>query len=298
VNQIVLLITLAAVQSSMPEPKAKPGEQTPSSPPRVSRGVRNQVHVQLEYHYDEDHPERHQQHPGSPYVFPLQGFPDVHNQFSLHANYYFTGKPQMTLSPPPPPLTMTVGGGSRSWTVGADSSLVSSLSGNPLSLDPVIPTKPGIAGGSGDSDVEDADSGLLFGPDFDYLLDPDVTHWSPASWLPRETSFHLYARALFGDVELYGVDTDLQVYSAGPRLRLPLLAARPFRLGATLSAGPAYARTGIGDALGVELGAGLRSEFFASRSLVFIVALGLDAFTSNDAFAWGPSLNLGLNLGW
>ena len=294
-NLGLFVLVLTAAQSSPTEStddskRIEPSARTPA------RTIRNQVHVQLEYYYDEDNPERHQQHPGSPYVFPTDGFPDVNNQFSLHANYYFVGKSQVTVSPPPPPLTMTVGGGSRSWTVGASSSLISSISGNPLSLDPIVPSKAGGAGGS--SDVEDSDSGLLFGPDLDYLVDPDVTDWIPASWLPKETSFHLYVRALFGEVELYGVDTDLQVYSAGPRLHVPLVTIRPIRLGATLSAGPAYANTDIGDALGVEFGAGLRSELFASRSFVFVLALGLEAFASNDVFAWGPSLNFGINLGW
>jgi hypothetical protein len=251
----------------------------------------------LEYHYDEDNPQRHQQHPGSPYLFPPHGYPHVNNQFSLHANYYFVGKPELAVSPPPR-LTMTLGGGMRTWSVGADSSLVTSLSGNSLNLGPVVPTKPGALGGTGDSDNEDSNTGFLYGPDFDYLVEQDVTGWQPLSWLPKHSSFHLYARALLGDVELYGADTDLQIYSMGPRLRVPLFAANPLRVGATVSAGPAYAHTGIGDALGVEVGAGLRAELFATRSLVFIVALGLDAFTSNDAFAWGPSVNFGINVGW
>lgn len=294
---IVFLVLAAPSLLSQSEDLNKDSKAFESTSSSKSRRVRNQVHIQLEYYYDEDNPQRHQQHPGSPYVFPPHGLPDVNNQFSLHANYYFVGKPEITTSPPPR-LTMTLGGSSRNWVVGADSSLVSTISGNPLNLDPVVPTKPGALGGTGDSDTEDSDSGFLFGPDLDYLVEPDVTTWSPASWLPRHTSFHVYARALLGDVELYGVDTDLQIYSAGPRLRVPLFAANPIRLGATLSAGPAYAHTDIGDAVGIEFGAGLRSELFATRSLVFIAALGLDAFSSNDAFAWGPSLNLGINVAW
>jgi hypothetical protein len=290
--EILLVLACSVLQEPTDAPRgSNPGQ------PKQPRAVRNQVHVQLEYHYDEDHPQRHQQHPGSPYVFPPHGIPEVNNQFSFHANYYFEGKPQMTVSPPPR-LTMTLGGGARNWAVGADSSLVSSVSGNPLNLDPIVPTKPGALGGTGDSDEEDSDSGFLYGPDFDYLVEPDVTAWSPAAWLPKQTSFHLYVRALLGDVELYGVETDLQIYSAGPRLRIPIFAANPLRLGATVSAGPAYAHTDIGDAAGIEFGAGLRSELFATKSLVFVLALGLDAFSSNDAFAWGPSLNLGLNVGW
>lgn len=279
---------------SQDQPK---GDDAQGNGARKPRSARNLIHLQLEYHYDEDHPERHQQHPGSPYLFPPNGFPDVNNQFSFHANYYFVGKPQISSSPPLR-FTMTLGGGMRTWAVGADSSLVSSISGNPLNLDPVVPTKPGAFGGTEDSDTQDSDSGLLYGPDFDYLIEPDVTGWQPTSWLPRQTSFHLYARALLGDVELYGVDTDLQIYSIGPRLRVPLLAANPLRVGATLSAGPAYAHTDIGDAVGLEFGAGVRTELFVTRSFVFILAVGLDAFSSNDVFAWGPSLNFGINVGW
>jgi hypothetical protein len=187
-------------------------------------------------------------------------------------------------------MTMTYA--TPTFTVTANPSTV--VTGNPRT-DPII-TKPGFSAGS--DGVEDSDHPPLYGPDFSFELKHDITGWRPVSWMPAPTSLSLYARALFGEFEVFDQDSDLELYSVGLRLSIHLLRARDFALAAHLSTGPAWLRTDIGDATGMDAAAGLRGELRIAGNLALVAGAELDAFFSENVLAWGPVFQFGLNLLW
>jgi hypothetical protein len=139
---------------------------------------------------------------------------------------------------------------------------------------------------------------VLYGTDLDYVAVADVTGWRPVSWLPERTSLHLFARALFGSLEIADVSTDLQLYGVGPRLALPLARWGTLDFDVTLTVGPGYLHTGVGDALGFDGGVGFRISQSFTRSLSFIAELEANYFRSGNVSAFGPVVNVGLNLSW
>lgn len=166
--------------------------------------------------------------------------------------------------------------------------------------DPIISsTKSGVFGGSAsESSSDGVDAPFLYGSEIDCIAAPDVTAWAPTSWLPEGTSLHLFVRGLFGSLEIADIRTDLQLYSAGPRLGLPILRWSSLELDGTLTAGPAYLHTGVGDAVGFDGGIGLRISQFFTRSFSFIAEIEANYFRSANVTAYGPVLNLGFNLSW
>lgn len=178
----------------------------------------------------------------------------------------------------------------------------SSVTGN-TRRDPIIggtkPSKSGTFGGGGsDSPSDGNDVPFLYGTDLDYVAAPDLSLYGPTAWLPEQTSFHFYGRALFGTLQIADLRTDLQLYGIGPRLGLPLARWGGLELDATLSAGPAFLHTGVGDAVGFDGGVGLRISQFFTRSFSFIAELEANYFQSGNVRAYGPLVNLGFNLSW
>lgn len=163
--------------------------------------------------------------------------------------------------------------------------------------DPII-TKPAIFSGGGSGSVTSSDAPLLYGPDFDLILDSDLSAWHPTRWLPGETSLHLYARALFGSFEVFDTPTSLQMYGLGPRLSFPLAKTGSWELDLTVSAGPAFLHTGIGDAIGFDGGIGLRAEHFFTSALSFLAAIEANLYFSETVTSFGPLVNVGFNLSW
>ncbi len=166
--------------------------------------------------------------------------------------------------------------------------------------DPIITksTKTGLFGGSSSDSSDGSDAPFLYGTDLDYVAAPDVSGWSPTSWLPEKTSLHLFGRALFGSLEIADLTTDLQLYSVGPRLGIPIARWGSLELDCTISAGPAYLHTGVGDAVGVDGGVGLRLSQFFTRAFSFIAELEANYFRSSNVTAYGPVVHLGFNLSW
>src|SRR5262249_30428595 len=104
-----------------------------------------------------------------------------------------------------PVLTLSAVVGAPRIDVSAPKSSV--VQGNPVG-NPII-TKAGLFGGGGsESTTSDSDSPFMVGADLDYVVASDVTSFSLTSWLPQETSFHLYARGLFGSLDIIDVKTD------------------------------------------------------------------------------------------
>jgi hypothetical protein len=200
-------------------------------------------------------------------------------------------QPQCTLSGTIAPLRFNV-----------DLPAGSSVTGN-TRRDPIIggtkASKSGVFGAGGsDSPSDGKDVPFLYGTDLDYVAVPDLTLYGPTAWLPSETSFHLYGRALFGSLEIADLRTDLQLYGIGPRLGLPLARWGALELDGTLSAGPAFLHTGVGDAVGFDGGIGLRISQFFTSSFSFIAELEANYFQSANVRAYGPVVNLGFNLSW
>ena len=116
--------------------------------------------------------------------------------------------------------------------------------------------------------------------------------------MPEETSLRLYARALFGTFEVFDTPTSLQLYGLGPRLSIPFVKTGSLEGAVVVSAGPAFLHTGIGDAVGFDGGIGLRLEQFFAASASFVAAVEANLYFSRNVAAFGPVINLGLNLSW
>ena len=200
------------------------------------------------------------------------------------------------LRPQPSVLPLSLSGAISipSITVSANRKLF--VIGSPR-RDPII-TKPALFGGGGPGTVSSSDSPLLYGPDFDLLLEPDLSAWHPTRWLPAETSLHLYARVLFGSFEVFDTPTNLQLYGLGPRLTIPLAKPPSWEFAVTVSAGPAFLHTGIGDAVGFDGGIGLRAEHFFTPTFSFLAAVEANLYFSETVTSFGPLVNLGFNLSW
>jgi len=163
--------------------------------------------------------------------------------------------------------------------------------------DPII-TKPAFFGGGASDTVTSSDLPLLYGPDFDLIVDSDLSAWAPARWLPAQTSLHFYARVLFGSFEVFDTPTSLQLYGIGPRLSIPLSRSNSLEFAVTASAGPAFLHTGIGDAVGFDGGIGVRLEHFFTPAFSFLVSAEANLYFSETVTAFGPMFNLGFNLSW
>jgi hypothetical protein len=277
-------------------------QETPEPPPpRRSRVVQSSVRILIEEtptgEYEHDHYEQ---------PVPSQ-YRSGGARLGSEVWYRTLCRPQeddrspLVFPMPEPPLPITLSGvlGSPDISIGDGGATL--IGGKPRK-DPKPGTKSlksGVFGGGGTgSSATDSGSPFLYGADLDYAVARDVTAWNPLRWLPEETSFHLYARALFGSLEIFDVSTGIQLYSVGPRLGIPVARWEGMKLDGTVSAGPAFLDTGIGDAVGFDGGIGLRFSLFFSRSLFFVAEIEANLFLSDHVTAFGPVLNLGLNLSW
>lgn len=166
----------------------------------------------------------------------------------------------------------------------------------PPTTGPGPTTKPALFGGF--DGVTSSDLPFLCGPDLDLVVASDLSAWTATRWMPPETALGIYARALFGSMEVFDTPTSLQLYGVGPRLSVPLLRSGPLNLDLTVSAGPAFLRTGIGNALGFDGGVGLRIEQDITSALSFLGAVEANLYFSESVTAFGPVVNLGVNLLW
>lgn len=151
--------------------------------------------------------------------------------------------------------------------------------------------------GSG-GDLDDSDRGPMSGPELTVPLVRDLTGWRPTAWLPSGTELQVYGRMLLGEMEVFGVESDLRLFSVGPRLIVPLAAASWVKVGATASAGPAWLDTDIGEAWGVEMNAGLRADVPLIGSVSFVALGEVGLFATDDFRSWGPGLNFGITMSW
>jgi hypothetical protein len=158
---------------------------------------------------------------------------------------------------------------------------------------PTLTKKPALFGGAAEDSRASSDAPILYGPDFDLVVSSDV-----ARWLPEGTSLHLFARALFGEVEMFDTPTDLQFYAVGPRLTVPLLKSGSFVLGVTASAGPAFLHSALGDAVGFDGALGLRLEHLVGPAVSIVAAAEANLYFSEHVTSFGPVVHLGLNLAW
>lgn len=215
----------------------------------------------------------------------------------------FRQSPQLSPAPGsiPPLPELTLEGSLRQTSLVAQIGADTFLTGGSARVDPTISkaSTGGLFGGSGAPDeVEDSGSTPFVGPQLTYPVASDVTTWGPASWLPEGTSLHVYAKALFGSVEIFDTDIEMQLYSAGPLLLIPLYASDLFLLGASVSAGPAYLDTNVGNAVGFEGAAGLRLEIPVTGNFSFVTTGHLSLYASENVTSWGPGINFGLTLSW
>ncbi len=276
------------------------------APPQVSeprdsqespKRIHTEVHVYIEEEFDEEreHEEYEQAHPveHSVRVEGAQG--RATGRVSYFTRCRFRPEDQVPAPLSPLPL-VSIGGKLGPIEVKVKADPFISVIGH-IRQDPIA-TKPGLFGDGGSGGEEDSDRPILYGPDLDFLLLRDVTGWGPVRWLPESTSLHLYARALFGQFEVFDVESDLELYSAGLRLSIPLARADLVSVAAAVSAGPGFMRTDIGEAAGFESSAGLQGEFFITRRLSLLASIDASVFVSDGFFSWGPGFNAGLNIAW
>jgi len=272
-------------------------QEPPSAAPPRRKQVTSSVRVFIEE--SPDGPFAHDYYEQAEPVLRRTGTPSLGSEvwFRTVCRPQEDDRSTMTFTVPedPSPVTFSVTLSNPTFTVNIPSS--STTTGNPRK-DPIISTKAGVFGGGTADSSDGKDAPFLVGSDLDYVAAPDVTIWTPTSWLPGGTSFHLYGRALFGSLEIADLSTDLQLYSIGPRLGFPIARWGSLELDCTISAGPAYLHTGIGDAIGFDGGIGLRVSQFFTRTFSFIAELEANYFRSGNVTAFGPVVNLGFNLSW
>ena len=160
------------------------------------------------------------------------------------------------------------------------------------------PTTRSILSRPGSDGLDDDDRGPMSGPELTVPLARDLSGWRPASWLPERTELQVYGRMLSGDMEVFGVESDLTLYSVGPRLLVPLATASWVKVGATASVGPAWLDTDIGEAWGVEANAGVRADVPLVGSVSFVAAGEIGVFAADEFRSWGPGLNVGITMAW
>jgi hypothetical protein len=253
------------------------------------------VFIEEEFEEERDHEEYAQPYPVEHSVRVEGSQGTSTGRISYFTRCRFRPEDREPSAPPVPVPSLSMGGLVTSRNIDVPVRLIPAPQGN-TRTDPIITKSIDSSGVSGDS-VE-SDRPVLYGPDVDLLLARDVTGWEIAGWLPESTSLHLYGRALFGQFEVSDVESDLEMYSAGLRLAVPFLNREFFSLSVTLSSGPGYMRTDIGDAVGLEAGAGLQGGLFLSRRVCLMAMADVNAFLSGDFFSWGPGINVGLNVAW
>lgn len=289
------MIAAALVLSLLLQDPAEP-------PPRRTRVVRSSVRVLIEETPQGEYPHDYYEQP-----FPSQ-YSAGSSRLGSEIWYKTVCRPQdedrepLVFAVPDAPLPITISGvlGSPHVDIGdGGATLIGGRTRDDKPSGTKSVAKAAVFGGGGSSGTStDSDSPFLYGADVDYAAVPDVTAWSPLRWMPEDTSLRLYARALFGSMEIFDVSTGIQLYSAGPRLAVPIARGQAVKLDATLSAGPGYLHTGIGDAVGFDGGIGLRFSFFFSRSASLMTEVEANLFLSDNVSAFGPVLNLGFNLAW
>jgi hypothetical protein len=249
--------------------------------------MRNELKVRVVEHVDQENPHPHTRQ-REPYRFERTGtgFEFDHERFFREPEPVFPPAPAV-------PFDARIAGGA--WTVDIRGALAQRLVvGKPLNPPVVTSVRPSRASFFSDGNPADGSArSPVLGPEIVYPLPVDLS-----SWLPAESRLSLFGRAAFGSMEVFGVDAELITIAVGPQLLVPILALPGFRLGASISAGPAYLHTGIGDALGFEGMLGLRGEVPLTTGLSFVALAEASLYASANVFAWGPGLSLGLTLSW
>lgn len=275
------------------EQEPSPAPSDCQSPPKRKRPLKNTVHLRVwEYIPEEQFPQYTRQ--SAPFEYHERG-----NRFTLDHERVFKG-PSVQL---PQPDAFPLGTASAAFETPQMTVSTRFAGGDPRVDPPISRTRSReslarsrLFGGSGSHEDEDSDRPLLAGPQIDVPLKGDVTEWEVASWMPEGTSLHLYARALFGKMEVFDLEADLERYSIGPRLLVPLLTLGEFSAGASLSAGPSFLKTDIGDAVGFETAGGIRGQLLILDHVSLVGSIDLSAYASENVFSWGPSYNIGITL--
>ncbi len=160
------------------------------------------------------------------------------------------------------------------------------------------PAAKGILGGGDSDNSDDSDTPLLVGPEMALPVKADVTEWGVFEWLPASTSLSVYGHALFGEMKIFERPLDVSLYGVGPRFGLPIVRESWLLIDGLVSSGPAFLHTDIGDTAGVDVATGLGAQLNLAGTLSFMASAEFRGYFAPDVNAYGPSFNLGLNLGW
>ena len=157
------------------------------------------------------------------------------------------------------------------------------------------PTKPLLVSGSG---VSDSDSPFIQGPEIDLSILDNLDQWRSLRWLPEGSSLHVFGRLQFGTLELFDERTKIEMYAVGPRLALPFHRGESFELDATIFAGAAFVKTGLGEAIGFDGGAGVSAQQKLGAGVSLYGAIEAELFLAKGTSAFGPAFNIGLKMGF
>jgi len=249
--------------------------------------MRNELRVRVVEHVDQENPHLHTRQ-REPYRYDRSG-----TGFEFDHERYFREPSPLVPPAPAAPFDAWIAGGV--WNLQISGGLRQRIiTGKPINPPGTTSVKPSRATFFSDGNPDDGSSRTpMLGPEVVVPL-PTVL----SSWLPSDSSLSLFGRAAFGAMEVYGVGADLLAVTVGPQLLVPIVAVAEFRLGASLSAGPTYLYTGVGDALGFEGMLALRGEVPLSTGFSFVALAEASLYASANVFAWGPGLSLGFTLSW
>lgn len=291
---LIALLTTAALSNTALAQDASQGnpakEHERPTPAPQPPNVQNHVELNLRYHYDQPDPFLEKSHGQFQFGNRMNGF-------GYKGVFTFDPAPTANMALP---LDVQMTSTLRQTTLTTGFGQVAQIiTGNPRFDPPITKSGPlGAFSGADPGEQEDTARVPLFGPEFGYPLKNEVNEWGPVAWLPEGTSLHLYARMLFGETQLFDEDIHLQSYTLGPRLLVPLFSSDHCLLGATLSAGPAFLHTNVGNAFGFEAAAGLRLSLPLADSLCVITDVTISLYASDNVLSWGPGLTFGLAFSW
>jgi hypothetical protein len=301
---LLVLSLFAAVPAAVWAQGQGMPQEDPNKKPTQQPTVTNKVRIQIEQHVDESNVIQEKR-----LVPPLEYQQDGLD-FRLDAKFFYN-RPE-DKDPAPQNLgasirvsllTLTVPAGSNSrFDPGAKS--LPLISGQPPPIGdetghptPII-SKSAAVFASGTSASSESDVGSFVGPELTYALKEDLSEWRAMRWLPEASSWEIYARAQTGSLDLFNSSVSAKLYGVGFRLNLPFYRTDSFHADASISAGPGYLNTELGDVLAFDGSVGLRVIQVLGTGVNFVGSAEFQILKSQDTAASGPSFSVGLDLSW
>ena len=135
--------------------------------------------------------------------------------------------------------------------------------------------------------------GVMIGPQIQVPLPAEITRW-----LPFEATVSVYGSILFGETEVYGLESDVESYSLGVRMNIPIPLNLGFSVNAYGFAGHGWLLTDFGNATGVDTGAGLQTAWQISEGVSLSLSVEARGYYSENVSGTGYGIVPGINIAW